>query len=220
MENNTSKQSLTFQEEVEKILKEENDPRAGMDRLKMLFLSSQNPLVLRVLRGDVSFVKPFLPLIQEYDKLRLTSLLSDTCMNEKFIQEGNKLRNEMSEVISLSKCMTYIQSGKVVYCDITQPFSRQKLVTKTFGEIVNSFKMTLFLFLINIFFAMIALDDLAQSLFIFNSVIVGFLSVSFFVLLYKNYLYEFSLRKETCKVICMQVLILDDIVEKIFFNKK
>lgn len=219
-------QDTTFSDQVASILIEEISEEKKINNLKKLFLGNQYPLVTKIIKGQTTFSEIIRPLMVEYDKLKMTSLLTDVCMNEEFMQKGKKLKDEASGVIRWEFDIVTNNGGRVKSCDVTASLSRNALVKKTYEENnapLNIFAVFLLFYLLSPIFL-----DLSVSIVVdFLEILEGFLFTSFFIVtsvfiigLYKNYIVEYKLRKDTCVIVCLQAVKLDEIVNELFFNRK
>lgn len=224
--NSNSELGMTFSEHVGCILLEETSEQEKINELKTLFLGSDIPLVSGVVRGHTTFVEAFKPLMLEYNNLKLTSLLTDACMSEEFILKGEKLREEASQVIRLGFNVISIKNGYGRYCDITSPLSRRALAKKAYEKIYLSINVVAVFFLFYLLSLMFL--DLSNTLVVdFLGIIKSFLfpfsiitAIMFTINFCSNYVAEYMLRRVACAIVYLQVMKLDEIVDKLFFDSK
>ncbi len=214
----------TFSDRIGYILLEKISEQQKCTDIENLFLCSKSSLVASVVRGDTTFCEVFEPLLQEYGKLTPASLLTDTCMNEEFMQKANELNQKVSGVISPG--LNMVLGSTVRYCDITSPFSRATLAKKAY----ETNRMSINIFMVSLLFYLFSpmLLDMSDFLVVnFLNTLNNFL-LSYFIIIvtmflfscYLNYLAEYRLRKESCAILCMQATRLDDIAKNLFFRSK
>lgn len=214
----------TFSDRIGYILLEKIAEQQKYEDIKNLFLCSKSPLVASVVRGDTTFCEVFEPLLQEYDNLTPTSLLTDTCISDEFIRKGEELKERVSGVISLR--LNMVLNGTEKYCDITSPLSRNVLIKKAYKT--NRIPIGIFMVsLLFYFFSPMFLNMSDFIVFNFLNILNNFLfsyfpivTIMFLFSFYMNYFIEYRLRKDTCAILYVQVTRLDEIAKSIFFSSK